>query len=63
MRLQEGMNVLRMEVERLGGENMAVRAAKSAVEQELEEAKVVQVHLRADNDTYVTDNQRLIFLL
>lgn len=42
---------------------MAVRAAKGAVEKELEEAKVVQVHLRADNDTYITDNQRLIFLL
>lgn len=24
---------------------------------------MVQVHLRNDNDTYVTDNQRLIFLL
>jgi hypothetical protein len=23
----------------------------------------MQVHLRNDNDTYVTDNQRLIFLL
>lgn len=62
-RLQDGLNALRMEVERAGGECMAVRAAKAAVEQELEEAKVVQVHLRADNDTYVTDNQRLIFLL
>lgn len=24
---------------------------------------MLQVHLRSDNDTYVTDNQRLIFLL
>lgn len=24
---------------------------------------MVQVHLRNDNETYVTDNQRLIFLL
>lgn len=34
-RLQDGMGALRMEVERLGSENMGVRAAKSAVEQEL----------------------------
>lgn len=25
--------------------------------------KVVQVHMRNDNETYITDNQRLIFLL
>ena len=45
------------------GEIQSLKLNCASQLKEIEELKVIQANLRNDNETFVTDNQRLIFLL
>lgn len=40
-----------------------MQVTKADNERQIDELRATQARLRGDNETYVTDNQRLIFLL
>ena len=45
------------------GEIQSLKLNCASQLKEIEDLKVIQANLRNDNETFVTDNQRLIFLL